>query len=158
MYVKMKNSRNHVVLSNVRRIVMDCKTARLVWNHEHGFLGGVKEYLPGVFERILESVQGFVNNKPDSFNTAVQQLAGKGNYRVTHSLGEDPIARGVHDVLGDNVARTMLEKHFSSVFKRNICLANICCNGCSVTDGTVDEAHMFAIQMASVNTDPETLP
>lgn len=133
---------------------MDCKTARLVWNHQEGVIAGIKQYLPGVYEYLHEQAERFVSLVPDPYNTCIHDQAGGGDYRVEHSNGESPLAQIVHDVLGDTVACRELGDHFSLLFDREVRFGNLCCGGCITSGVDVDESHLLRIQMATVNTDP----
>lgn len=136
---------------------MDCRTARLVWNHEGGLIAGLRQHMPGVVEHLTDQVRKFVERVPDPFDSAVKAKAGDGNYRLEHSDGESHISLAIHDVLGDAVARAKLEDYFSRMFGQRIALANICCSSHKVSSGDETPELEFAIQMAAVNTDPSTL-
>lgn len=132
---------------------MDCKTAKLVWNHPHGFVAGVKAHLPGVMEYLEGICKRFVENTPDAFDQEVKRKAGDGPYRVEHREESD-LDHMIHDVLGDAAGRMVLEEHFSRMFDCDIRLANVCCKGCSPSLGPLPIEQMVKIQIAAVNTEP----
>ena len=135
---------------------MDCKTAQHVWNHKGGLIGGLNCRMKGLVEYLTECAIAFKNKTPDLFDSAVKAKAGDGNYRVTHSDGESQMAKWVHDVIGDKVANGILSKEIGKIVGiPNLQFANICCNGCQISDGSLKPEKELAIQMAAVNTNPD---
>lgn len=134
---------------------MDCSTARLVWNHPEGFFAGLNEHLPGVMERLEGVVQAFVDGETNPFDEAVRAEVGMGGFFTAHAEDDDPVAELIHDVLGDIVARDMIERFFSERYKQPIRLANICCKGCYCDNGELDSDTVLRIQLAAVNTEPD---
>ncbi len=137
---------------------MNCTTAKLVWNHNGGFLQGLQTHLPNVLPELERMVTAFVNGTVHSFNQAVQKVA-PGNYYCEHAITDtDELAAQVHDVVGDVTARTFLQNFFSKKFGQPIVLGNICCSSCVISGGPIDDDLMYRIQMTAVNLDPENLP
>lgn len=136
---------------------MDCKTARAVWNHPNGFIPGVRQELPGVVERLEEQVRAFVEGRTNVYDTEVRRSSGvEGRYYNDHADTEDdPIAIGIHDVVGDVVGRDMLQKYFSEMFGRPIVFGNMCCANCITHDGTLTDGDLLKLQIAAVNTEPD---
>ena len=136
---------------------MDCNTARVVWNHPDGFIAGVRHALPGVMERLEDQVRAYVKGETNPFHTTVKNQAGvTGHYYSDHADTEDdPIAIGIHDVVGDVAGRIALERHFTAMFKQPIHLGNMCCGACITHDGTLCEDDILALQVAAVNTEPD---
>ena len=135
---------------------MDCKTARKVWNHPKGLMAGLDAQQPGFMQHLDSLVDAFVRSTPDPFDRAVKMKAGGGRYRVTHADDVSPLGRFQHDVLGDEVARRELEKHFGVKYGvPDLRLAAVCCGGCKISDGDLGDEHNLAIQMAAVNTNPD---
>ena len=134
---------------------MDCKTARLVWNHPEGLFAGLRAHMPGVMEFLESSVRSYVNGETNPFDQSVKEQVGGGQFFTSHSDGEDPVSQRVHDVLGDVVAKVELERYFTQRFGQPISLGNICCDGCKISDGTLSHEQLLAIQLAAVNTEPD---
>jgi len=135
---------------------MDCKTARHVWNHTGGLIGGLKCQMPGLTEHLSDLVEAFKRGESDPFDAAVKKKAGPGPYRVTHSDGTSQMSQWVHDVLGDEVAKRALERILGEAHGlSDLRLSNICCSGCKVSIGEMDELFALRIQMAAVNTEPD---
>lgn len=156
-----------VVLLNLneaepRGAVMNCTDAQKIWNHQGGFLMGMackghgyQEVIPFLTQIALN----FTKNISNVFDAAVKEKAGKGNYLVTHSDGVSDLALKVHDVVGDKVAcRIVSETIAKIVGVPTLTFSNICCNGCNVSDGSLTPDQELAIQMASVNTNPDGTP
>ena len=132
---------------------MDCKTAKHVWNHKGGFLKGIQCQFPGLLEELTSYAKSFKGSNSNQYDTAVKKKAGQGNYWVTHSDGESQMAKWIHDVMGDRVANRIISETIGKVVGiPSLSFANICCNGCSVSDGSLSPEHEFAIQMTVVNT------
>jgi hypothetical protein len=101
-------------------------------------------------------VRAFVEKTPDDFDSIVKTLSGVGGnrYRLEHSDGTSELAETIHSVLGDAAANAALSNHFSQMYRRTICLGNICCSSHQVSDGTLTAAEQYEIQIAAVRTDP----
>ena len=134
---------------------MDCQTAKLVWNHPDGPISGIREHCPGVLERLEKVVSDFVHDTHDPFNAAVRSEAGEGNYFVTHADDVDPLTGSVHDVVGDAAANLVLHQYFTQLYGRPVHVANVCCSGCKIHDGTLSPEMVLRIQQVAVNTEPE---
>jgi hypothetical protein len=135
---------------------MDCKTAQHVWNHKGGLIDGLNCQRPGLIDHLSQLVLDFKNGQSDPFDAAVKVKVGEGPYRVTHSDGVSKMSQWVHDVLGDQVARRIVEKMLGSRHGiRELRLANICCSGCKVSQGDLGEDLDYRIQLAAVNTNPD---
>jgi hypothetical protein len=136
---------------------MDCKTARLVWNHEEGFIAGVREALPGVIERLEVQVQAYVDGDTNPYHASVLSGSGvSGGFHIDHANTEDdPIAIGIHDVVGDDAGRIALESHFTTLHGQPIHLGNMCCGACITHGGSLSNEDLLAIQTAAVNTEPD---
>lgn len=135
---------------------MNCTTARKVWNHKAGFIAGVREYLPGVMERLEAQVAAYVAGDTNPYNTAVKDQSVFGNFYSEHAATEDdPVAIRIHDVVGDVAGKQELERYFTERFGQPICLGNMCCGSCITHDGTLTAADLLLIQIASVNTEPD---
>lgn len=138
---------------------MNCADAKAVWNHKGGLIGGLSCKGHGYHEvlpHLIKLAFDFKNKEPDPFDSAVKRKAGDGSYRVVHSDGESDLARRVHDVIGDEAARTLVSQHIGCIVGiPGLQFANICCNGCKVSDGHLSDELNLAIQMAAVNTNPD---
>lgn len=135
---------------------MDCKTARRVWNHKHGFLAGLKSEMPGLFEHLSSLVASFKRGDKEPFDLAVKRRAGNGPYQVSHADEDSELSRWKHDVLGDAVARRTLEIELGRIHDLpNLRLGNICCKGCITSIGALDDALALRIQLVAVNTNPD---
>lgn len=135
---------------------MDCNTAKHVWNHKGGFLKGIQCKFPGLLEELASYAEHFKRGTSNAYDAAVKKKAGKGNYWVTHSDGESQMAKSIHDVMGDRVANRIISENIGkAVGIPTLSFANICCNGCSVSDGSLSPEQELAIQMAAVNTNPD---
>lgn len=141
---------------------MNCADAQKIWNHNGGLIGGLNCRGHGYHEVMPYLVQlayDFVAKKPDPFDDAVKRISGDGNYRVTHSDGESDLMRRVHDVIGDQAACDIVSRTVGGIVGvPTLHFANICCNGCSVSDGSLTLQQIFNIQMAAVNTNPDGTP
>ncbi len=138
---------------------MNCKTAQHVWQHKGGLISGLNCKMPGLMAYLIQSATDWRDKKPDPFDTAVKASAGDGNYRVTHSDGESQMSTWVHDVLGDKVANREVTAAVRDFLKLpSLEFANVCCNGCSVSDGTLSPDQELAIQMAAVSLNPDGTP
>jgi hypothetical protein len=136
--------------------MMDCKTAQHVWNHAGGFIAGINCQFKGLVDHLTASAIAFRDKVPDPFDKAVKAKAGNGNYRVTHSDGVSLMALNVHDILGDKVANKIISQTIGKIIGvKDLTFANICCNGCNVSDGSLLPEQELAIQMAAVNTNPD---
>lgn len=134
---------------------MDCKTARLVWNHPRGVIHGLTEHLPEAMAELSAQVRKFIEGVPDPFDTEVKFKSGiPSGYRLEHSDGESTLAQQIHSILGDAAAKNALEEYFSFFYGRRISLANICCSSHQVSDGTLTAEEQYKIQLAAVNTEP----
>jgi hypothetical protein len=130
-----------------------------LWNHKGGLIAGLSckghgyhEVLPFLTQLAID----FKNSVADAFDAAVKRKVGSGPYRVVHSDGESDLARRVHDVIGDEAACSLVSKEIGKLVGiPNLRFANICCNGCKVSDGFLDEETNLRIQMAAVNTGPD---
>jgi hypothetical protein len=129
---------------------MDCETASKVWNHEGGFIAGVRQHLPGVIEHLDNLVTGFIHDKEDEFNQAVQEMA-PGNYYVEHAPPGSDLAELTHDVVGDEAGGDLLDRHFSEKYGQPIHLANICCGSCAVMPRPLEYKEKLELQMAAIN-------
>ena len=135
---------------------MDCKTAQHVWNHNGGLIGGLNCKMKGLMPFLTQQALAFRDKTPDIFDQAVKRKAGEGNYRVTHSDGESQMSKWVHDVVGDKVANSIVSKTIGLLLGMpNLQFANICCNGCQISNGSLTSEQELAIQMAAVNTNPD---
>ena len=134
---------------------MNCQTAKLVWNHPDGPIAGIRAHLPGVMERLEAVVAKYIRGDHDSFNEAVQTEAGNGNYFVTHADDADPLTELVHSVVGDAAANLVLHRYFTGIYGRPVFVANVCCSGCKIHDGTLSPEMILRIQQVAVNTEPE---
>lgn len=138
---------------------MNCEDAQKLWNHQGGLIVGLNcggHGYKGVMPFLIQLATDFKKAISDSFETAVKNKAGEGNYRVVHSDGISDLAVRVHDVIGDEVACNEVSKAVGAfVGIPNLRFANICCNGCKVSDGHLAEDLNFRIQMAAVNTNPD---
>lgn len=138
---------------------MNCKDARALWNHKGGLIGGLNCKGHGydqVVPYLTELAWKFVKGSHDPFNEAVKKKAGAGPYFVTHSDGESELAKKVHDVVGDQAACHIVSQLIGKIVGRpNLQLANICCNGCKISDGSLENELTLRIQMAAVNTNPD---
>ncbi len=138
---------------------MNCVDARRVWKHPEGFIAGLKQYLPGVFERIEETVQNAYDGRSNPCLEAIKVKVGnriRTPFFVHHAEDGDSIAEQVHDVLGDITAKLLLDEFFSQAYGTSIHLGNICCKGCTVSFGnhlTLEEA--LVLQIAAVTTGPQ---
>lgn len=136
---------------------MDCKTARLVWNHPEGFISGVRQHLPGVLERLEAQVDAYVRGETNPYNESVRNASGvDGSYHLAHGLtDDDPVATGIHDVLGDVAGKAKIEQYFSELFGQKVCLGNVCCSGCITSTDPLHPDEMLKIQHAAVNTESD---
>lgn len=138
---------------------MDCETAQHVWNHRGGLIAGLDCRMPGLTEHIASLVQAFKEKAPDPFDAAVKRVAGSGPYRVTHEDGVSRRSVWMHDVIGDAAACRVLERELGARFGiERLRLANVCCGGCRVSAGDLDDELNLAIQLATVNTNPDGSP
>lgn len=137
---------------------MNCSDARKVWGHPDGFVAGLEEVLPGVFERIAKTVSDAMNGRTNPFLQVVRGKVGEkiqNPFYATHAQSDDKIAQAIHGVLGDLAGKAILEAHFSKKYGKPIFLGNICCEGCNVSIGaplTLEES--VALQLAAVTTGP----
>lgn len=138
---------------------MNCADAQKLCNHEGGLLGGLSCKGHGYHEvlpYLTRLAHEFKSNVLDPFDTAVKNKAGGGPYRVVHSDGVSNLAIRIHDVIGDEVACDLISRTIGGLVGiPKLRFANICCNGCKVSDGSLDEELNFRIQMAAVNTNPD---
>ncbi|MBI3259782.1 MAG: hypothetical protein HYZ54_09960 [Ignavibacteriae bacterium] len=135
---------------------MDCKTAQHVWNHQGGFIAGINCRFKGLLIFLTDQAFAFTQGDQNPFDTAVKAKAGNGKYLVIHSDDSSVMSRMVHDVLGDKVANRIISEYVGkAVNLPTLQLANICCNGCSISDGSLSPEQELAIQMAAVNTNPD---
>ncbi len=141
---------------------MNCEVARKLWNHSGGLIGGLNcqgHGYQGVMPFLTQLAFDFKNKVADPFDTAVKARAGEGPYRVVHSDGVSDLATRVHDVVGDEAACTLVSQTIGKLVGiPGLRFANICCNGCKVSDGFLEEDLCFQIQMAAVNTNPDGTP
>lgn len=136
---------------------MDCQTARTVWNHPEGFIAGVRATLPGVIERLEAQVAAYVRGDTNPYDSAVKRQSGVTSafYSDHADTEDDPVAVGIHDVVGDAAGRLMLERYFTGHYGQPIYLGNLCCSSCITHDGTLLADDLLAIQVAPVNTEPD---
>ncbi len=135
---------------------MDCETAKHVWNHKGGLIVGLNCRMKGLMQYLTDEAIAFKNKTVDPFDLAIKKKAGNGNYRVTHSDGKSKMAVWVHDVLGDKVASRLVSSEIGKIVGiPNLQFANICCNGCQISDGSLTVEHELKIQLAAVNTNPD---
>lgn len=151
---------NYVVIHfNQKGQIMNCADAQAVWNHKGGLIAGLNcggHGYQAVLPHLTQLAAAFKEKLSDPFDTSVKKKAGDGAYRVTHSDGESDLAKRIHDVIGDEAACNIVSKTIGQVVGLpNLRFANICCNGCKVSDGFLDEELNFRIQMAAVNTHPD---
>lgn len=133
------------------RTNMNCETASKVWNHEDGFIDGVRKHLPGVVEHLDRLVSNCINGNEDSFNESVQKEA-PGNYYVEHAPRGSEIADNTHDVVGDEAGSEILDLFFSEKYGQEIHLANICCGSCAIVIGpSLNHKEKLQLQMAAIN-------
>jgi len=139
---------------------MDCKTARAVWNHPEGFIAGVRQELPGVVEKLEEQVRSYVNGETNAYDTTVKRQSdiNKPFYTDHADTEDDPVAIGIHDVVGDEAGRIQLQRYFSQLFGQPIRLGALCCSACITHDGTLCEDDLLKLQIAAVNTEPDGTP
>ena len=138
---------------------MKCTDAQALWNHKGGLISGLackghgyQDVLPFLTKLAVD----FKNGVSNPFDASVKKKAGSGPYRVVHSDGESDIAVRVHDVIGDEAACNLVSSTIGKLVGiTNLRFANICCNGCKVSDGFLSEELNFQIQMAAVNTNPD---
>ena len=129
---------------------MDCKTASKVWNHQGGFIAGVREHLPGVIEELDRLVTNCLEGGQDAFNDAVQKAA-PGNYYVEHEPRDSEVAERIHEVVGDEAGSEKLDRFFSEKYGKEIHLANICCESCAIVLGPpLSYQQKIDLQMAAV--------
>ena len=135
---------------------MDCKTARVVWNHPDGFIAGINVAMPGVIERLTGYVAEFVSGTTNAFHETVKSESGvTGNYLTHHAEDDDQIAEWAHDVIGDAAGSIKLNQYFTDLFGTPVQLRNICCSGCDISDGQQSDEDILAIQHAAVNIEPD---
>lgn len=136
---------------------MNCEDAKRVWNHPEGYLAGLRDVLPGVLEDLERKALAFAGVSPQHYDTAIKEQVGGAGYYVEHALDSDTLAEKVHDVVGDLVGRPLIEAHLSRLVGRPVAIGNICCKGCIVFLPDLPPELLMRIQVAAVNTDPETL-
>ena len=136
---------------------MKCADAQAVWSHPDGFIAGLKARLPGVLERLEKQTENFKNGVTNPFHEGVKHKAGEisREFYVEHAEDDDPIARQVHDVVGDTAARLELQAYLKEKFNLEVVLSNLCCSGCGESLGEFSRQEAIAVQNAAVRTAPD---
>ncbi len=136
---------------------MKCDDARRVWNHQDGYLAGLREHLPGVLEDLERKALAFTGVGPGQYDAAINAQVGGDGYYVEHALDTDRLAEQVHDVVGDLVGRPIIEAHLTALVGQPVSIGNICCKGCIVFLPGLSPELLERIQVAAVNTEPESV-
>ncbi|OGG61538.1 hypothetical protein A3C87_02725 [Candidatus Kaiserbacteria bacterium RIFCSPHIGHO2_02_FULL_49_34] len=130
---------------------MDCITARKVWSHPCCPIDGLRTTLPDVMDRLEATVLKYVEMANDPFDRKVKEQVTAQNFFITHVDDHDPTTERTHSVLGDAAMNLLLSRYFSGKYRQPIVLQNVCCSGCNIHAGDLDEATILQIQRAAVS-------
>ncbi|MBU3669019.1 MAG: hypothetical protein FGM57_03575 [Candidatus Taylorbacteria bacterium] len=108
-----------------------------------------------MLERLTSLAEKLIAGATNPFHARVTSVVGKTckPYYVEHAADGDPLAELVHDVVGDEAARGLIETYVSKLLGKDICFANLCCSGCKASLGRLCLNDSVKIQNAAVRTD-----